>query len=91
MINNINRCMKHAKKNSIRKQCSKIERNLRKKHCKRTYQLLEYLATVKQKQAYYPILLRKMAHRRKHAELMDRILLQLQGQFRCITTELSQD
>ena len=46
--NNIKRCMKKAKENWIRDQCSEIEENLRKNNGKRAYQLVKDLTTVKQ-------------------------------------------
>ena len=48
MNNNIKRCMKKAKENWIREQCSETEQNLRKNNSKRTYQLVKDLTTVKQ-------------------------------------------
>ena len=49
--NNIKRCMKKAKENWIRKQYSEIEETLRKNNCKRAYQLVKDLTTVKQGKA----------------------------------------
>ena len=49
--NNIKRCMKKAKENWIREQCSETEQNLRKNNSKRTYQLVKDLTTVKQGKA----------------------------------------
>ena len=49
--NNIKRCMKKAKENWIGKQCSEIEENLKKNNCKRAYQLVKDLTTVKQADA----------------------------------------
>ena len=49
--NNIKRCMKQAKENWIREQCSEIEENLRKNNSKRAYQLVKDLTTVKQGKA----------------------------------------
>ena len=46
--NNVNRCMKKAKKNWIGEACSETEENLRKNNSKRAYQLVKYLTTVKQ-------------------------------------------
>ena len=88
--------MKKAKENWIVEQCSEIEENLRNNNSKRAYELVKDLTTVKQgENDYCPRSFRKMPHRRAtDAELMDRILLcavQLQGQWRSITTELSPD
>ena len=48
--------MKKAKENWIGEQCSEIEENLRKNNCKRAYQLVKDLTTVKQgKQQLYKI------------------------------------
>ena len=49
--NNIKRCMKKAKENWIGEQCSEIVENLRKSDCKRAYQLVKELTTVKQGKA----------------------------------------
>ena len=96
--NNITRCMKRAKENWIGEQCSESEENLRKDNSKRAYQLIKELTTVKQGKAasrYCPRSFRKMPHRRMtDTEPMDRILLwavQLQGQWKSISTELSAD
>ena len=48
MNNNIERCVKKAKENWIREQCSEIEENLRKNNSKRAHQLVKDLTTVKQ-------------------------------------------
>ena len=50
---NIKRCMKKATttKNWIGEQCSQTEENLRKNNCKRAYQLMKDLTTVKQGKA----------------------------------------
>ena len=49
--NNIKRCMKKAKENSIGEQCSETEENVRKNNSKRAYQLVKDLTTVKQGKA----------------------------------------
>ena len=49
--NNVKRCIKKAKENLIREQCSEIEENLKKNNCKRAYQLMKDLTTVKQGKA----------------------------------------
>ena len=49
--NNIKRCIKKAKENWIREQCSEIEENLRKNNSNRAYQLVKDLTTVKQGKA----------------------------------------
>ena len=49
--NNIKRCMKKAKENWIEEECSRIEENLKKNNCKRAYQLMKDLTTVKQGKA----------------------------------------
>ena len=49
--NNLKRCTKKAKENWIGEQCSEIEENLRKNNCKRAYQLVKDLTTVKQGKA----------------------------------------
>ena len=43
--------MKKAQENWIGEQCSEIEENLRKNNCKRAYQLVKDLTTVKQVKA----------------------------------------
>ena len=43
--------MKKAKENCIGEQCSEIVENLRKSDCKRAYQLVKELTTVKQGKA----------------------------------------
>ena len=43
---NIKRCMKKAKENWVRAQCSETEENLRKNNSKRAYQLMKDLTTV---------------------------------------------
>ena len=49
--NNIERCVKKAKENWIREQCSEIEENLRKNNSKRAYQLVKDLTIMKQGKA----------------------------------------
>ena len=49
--NNIKKCMKKAKENWIRGQCSEIEENLTKNNSKMAYQLVRDLTTVKQGKA----------------------------------------
>ena len=46
--NNIKRCMKKAKENWTREQCSQIQENLKRNNSKRAYQLVKDLTTVKQ-------------------------------------------
>ena len=48
---NMRRCMKKAKENWMREQCSEIEENLRTNNSKRPYQLVKDLTTVKQGEA----------------------------------------
>ena len=49
--NKIKRCMKKAKENWMKGQCSDIEGNMRNKNSARTYQLVKNLTTVKQGKA----------------------------------------
>ena len=49
--NNIKKCMKKAKENWIREQCSETEENLRKNNSTGAYQLVKNLTTVKQGKA----------------------------------------
>ena len=49
--NKIKRCLKKAKENWIRKQCSEIKGNLRKNNNKKAYQLMKDSTTVKQEEA----------------------------------------
>ena len=64
--NNIDRCMKKAKESWIGEQCSEIEDSLKKNNCKRAYQLVKDLTTVKQGESdYCPRSFRKMPHRKK--------------------------
>ena len=51
MNNIIKRCMKKAKENWMREQCSDIGENLRTNNSKRAYQLLKDVTTVKQGKA----------------------------------------
>ena len=88
--------MKKAKENRIGEQCSEIEENMRKNNSKRAYQMVKDLTTVKVGESdHCSRSFRKMPHRRAtNTEPMDRILLwavQLQGQWRSISTELSPD
>ena len=48
---NIKRRMKKAKENWTGEQCCEIEENLRRNNCKRAYQLVKDLTTVKQLKA----------------------------------------
>ena len=75
--NDIKRCMKKAKENWIGEQCSETAENLRKNNCKRAYQLLKDLTTVKQGKANtVQRSFRKMPYRKtRNTEPMDRILL----------------
>ena len=75
--NNIKRCMKKAKENWIGEQCSEIEENLRKNNSKRSYQMVNDLAIVKQgKATTVQDRSGKCKHRRAtDTEPMDRILL----------------
>ena len=49
--NNTRRCIKKAKENWTGEQCCEIEENLRRNNCKRAYQLVKDLTTVKQLKA----------------------------------------
>ena len=49
--NNIKECMKKAKEKWIGEQCGEIEENLMNNNCKRAYQLVKDLTTVKQGKA----------------------------------------
>ena len=91
MNNDIKRSMKKAKENWIGEQCSEIEENLRKNNSERAYQLVKDLTTVKQGKA---TTVQDRSRRATDTEPMDRILLlavQLQGQWRAISIELSPD
>ena len=49
--NKIKRCLKKAKENWIRKQCSEIEEDLRKNNSKTAHQLVKDLTTLKREKA----------------------------------------